>query len=134
MQEIVAEILSDVEGGKALSDAFGKHPEVFDKVYLSLVAAGEVSGTMDDALKRIAAQQEKDDAMMRRIRGAMVYPGIVLGVIILVIGFMLFNVVPQVEGLYKDLNKELPLMTLIMVSISRFYYEFLVVEIGRAHV
>ena len=56
MQEIVAEILSDVEGGKALSDAFGKHPEVFDKVYLSLVAAGEVSGTMDDALKRIAAQ------------------------------------------------------------------------------
>ena len=124
MQEIVAEILSDVEGGKALSDAFGKHPEVFDKVYLSLVAAGEVSGTMDDALKRIAAQQEKDDAMMRRIRGAMVYPGIVLGVIILVIGFMLFNVVPQVEGLYKDLNKELPLMTLIMVSISRFIMSF----------
>lgn len=124
MQEIVTEVLSDVEGGKSLSDAFGKHPEVFDKVYLALVAAGEVSGTMDDALKRIAAQQEKDAAMLSRIRGAMVYPAIVLVVIVLVIVFMLFQVVPQVEGLYKDLNKELPLMTLIMVNIAKFMINF----------
>ena len=121
MQEIVQEIISDVEGGKSLSDSFAKHPEAFNKVYVALVSAGETSGTMDDSLKRLAAQQEKDAAMMSKIRGAMMYPSIVLVVIILVIGFMLFTVVPQVEGLYRDLNKELPLVTLVMIKTANFF-------------
>ena len=121
MQEIVQEIISDVEGGKSLSDSFAKHPEAFNKVYVALVLAGETSGTMDDSLKRLAAQQEKDAAMMSKIRGAMMYPSIVLVVIILVIGFMLFTVVPQVEGLYRDLNKELPLVTLVMIKVANFF-------------
>ena len=120
MQEIVQEIISDVEGGKSLSDSFAKHPEAFNKVYVALVSAGETSGTMDDSLKRLAAQQEKDAAMMSKIRGAMMYPSIVLVVIILVIGFMLFTVVPQVEGLYRDLNKELPFVTLAMIKMANF--------------
>ena len=124
MQEIVQEIISDVEGGKSLSDSFSKHPEVFNKVYVALVAAGETSGTVDDALKRLTAQQEKDAAMMGKIRGAMMYPSIVLAVIILVVGFMLFTVMPQVEGLYRDLNKELPLITLIMVGTAKFFTGF----------
>ena len=121
MQEIVQEIISDVEGGKSLSDSFAKHPEAFNKVYVALVSAGETSGTMDDSLKRLAAQQEKDAAMMSKIRGAMMYPSIVLVVIILVIGFMLFTVVPQVEGLYRDLNKGLPFVTLAMIKTSNFF-------------
>ena len=121
MQEIVQEIISDVEGGKSLSDSFAKHPEAFNKVYVALVSAGETSGTMDDSLKRLAAQQEKEAAMMSKIRGAMMYPSIVLVVIILVIGFMLFTVVPQVEGLYRDLNKELPLVTLVMIKTANFF-------------
>ena len=121
MQEIVQEIISDVEGGKSLSDSFAKHPEAFNKVYVALVSAGETSGTMDDSLKRLAAQQEKDAAMMSKIRGAMMYPSIVLVVIILVIGFMLFTVIPQVEGLYRDLNKELPLVTLVMIKTANFF-------------
>ena len=121
MQEIVQEIISDVEGGKSLSDSFAKHPEAFNKVYVALVSAGETSGTMDDSLKRLAAQQEKDAAMMSKIRGAMMYPSIVLVVIILVIGFMLFTVVPQVEGLYRDLNKGLPFVTLTMIKVANFF-------------
>ena len=121
MQEIVQEIISDVEGGKSLSDSFAKHPEAFNKVYVALVSAGETSGTMDDSLKRLAAQQEKEAAMMSKIRGAMMYPSIVLVVIILVIGFMLFTVVPQVEGLYRDLNKGLPFVTLAMIKIANFF-------------
>ena len=121
MQEIVQEIISDVEGGKSLSDSFAKHPEAFNKVYVALISAGETSGTMDDSLKRLAAQQEKEAAMMSKIRGAMMYPSIVLVVIILVIGFMLFTVVPQVEGLYRDLNKELPFVTLAMIKVSNFF-------------
>jgi len=121
MQEIVQEIISDVEGGKSLSDSFAKHPEAFNKVYVALVSAGETSGTMDDSLKRLAAQQEKEAAMMSKIRGAMMYPSIVLAVIILVIGFMLFTVVPQVEGLYRDLNKGLPFVTLAMIKVANFF-------------
>ena len=121
MQEIVQEIISDVEGGKSLSDSFAKHPEAFNKVYVALVSAGETSGTMDDSLKRLAAQQEKDAAMMSKIRGAMMYPSIVLVVIVLVIGFMLFTVVPQVEGLYRDLNKGLPFVTLVMIKMANFF-------------
>ena len=99
LQEIIQEIIADVEGGRQLSDSFGKHPEIFDKIYLSLVTAGEASGTLDQALKRVAAQQEKDAAMVSKIRGAMTYPAIVLAVIMGVMLFMLLVVVPQVEKL-----------------------------------
>ena len=105
MQEIVQEIIADVEGGKTLSSAFGKHPEVFNKIFIALVTAGEASGTLDDALKRIADQQEKDAAMVSKIRGAMVYPGIVLAVMVAVGVFMMVTIVPQVAKLYSDMKK-----------------------------
>ena len=70
MQRVVEEVIADVEGGHTLSDAFGKHPDVFDKIVLALVAAGEASGTLDEALKRDATQKEKDAAMMGKLRGA----------------------------------------------------------------
>ena len=124
MQNIVQEIISDIEGGRQLSSAFEKHPEVFDNVYVALVAAGEASGTLDKALKRIASQQEKDAAMIGKVRGAMVYPAIVLLVIIAVVVFMLVMVVPQVEGLYSSLHKELPFMTKVMVSVAGFLAQF----------
>ena len=84
MQEIVQEVIADVEGGKTLSSAFSKHPEVFNKIFIALITAGEASGTLDSALKRIADQQEKDAEMVSKIRGAMVYPGIVLAVMVAV--------------------------------------------------
>lgn len=118
MQRVVEEIIASVEGGHTLSDAFGKHPEVFDHVVLALVSAGEASGTLDDALKRVAIQKEKDAAMIGKIRGAMVYPGIVLAVIMGVMIFMLLTVVPQVSKLYMDMKKTLPLLTQIMVTTA----------------
>ena len=121
---VVEEILADIESGKALSDAFAKFPNQFDKVFLSLIKAGEASGTLDDALKRIAAQQEKDAAMMSKIKGALTYPVIVLVVIFGVMGFMMFTVVPQVEKLYEDLGKELPLLTAVMVNTAGFVKHF----------
>ncbi len=124
MQQVIQEIIGDIEGGRALSDSFAKHPQVFDKVFIALVSAGEASGTLDDALRRIAAQQEKDAAMMRKIKGALTYPVIVLVVILMVIGFMLIAVVPQVKNLYVDLNKQLPWITQIMVSTADFFIAF----------
>lgn len=124
MKAIVEDILASVEGGKSLADSFGKHPEVFDKVYLSLISAGEMSGTLDESLRRIAAQEEKDAAMMSKIRGAMTYPAIVLVVILLVVGFMMFTVVPQVESLYHDLKQPLPALTAFMVGMANFVMNF----------
>jgi len=124
LQGVLQEIISDVEGGKSLSLAFGKHPEVFDGVFISLVTAGELSGTLDDSLQRVATQQEKDAATMSKIKGALTYPVIVLVVIGAVLAFMLFTVVPQVEKLYDDLGKDLPFLTQLMVDMSRILGQF----------
>lgn len=124
LQAVIQEIIASVEGGKSLSESFGKHPDVFDKVFLALISAGEASGTLDDALKRVAAQQEKDAATMSKIKGALTYPIIVLVVIFGVLAFMLFTVVPQVEKLYHDLKMGLPFITQIMVSTASFVERF----------
>lgn len=124
MKSVIDDILASVEAGSSLSDSFAKHPDVFDKVYLALIAAGEMSGTLDESLRRIAAQQEKDAAMMSKIRGAMTYPLIVLVVIGLVVAFMMLSVVPQVEKLYQDLREPLPAMTQFMVSMTAFFTSF----------
>ncbi|MCQ2571328.1 MAG: type II secretion system F family protein [Candidatus Saccharibacteria bacterium] len=124
MKAIVEEILAEIEAGHSLGDAFAKHPEVFSNVYLSLVRAGEVSGTLDESLKRIAMQEEKDAKMMSSIKGAMVMPVITLFVIFVVFLYMMLEVVPQVEGLYADLGEELPALTLAFVAIKDFIINF----------
>jgi pilin biogenesis protein len=124
MRSVVDDILASVESGSSLKDAFSKFPDVFDKVYLALIAAGEMSGTLDESLRRVATQQEKDAAMMSKIRGALTYPVIVLVVIGLVMAFMMVQVVPQVKQLYKDMHQELPFATQILIGISDFMINF----------
>ncbi|HEX4662005.1 MAG TPA: type II secretion system F family protein [Candidatus Saccharimonadales bacterium] len=128
LRAVVQDIITSIEGGSSLGDSFGKHPEVFNHVFLALVAAGEASGTLDKALERIATQQEKDAEMLSKVRGALVYPVIVLVVIIGVIIFMLLSVVPQIERLYHDLKQSLPFITAAMVAIANFliFYWWLV--------
>ena len=121
---MIEDVLAQVEGGKTLHDALAKYPDVFNRLYLSLVAAGEASGTLDQSLKRLAEQQEKDANMISKIRGAMTYPAIVLVVIIAVVVFMMVAVVPQVENLYRDLGEELPALTQILVGASNFVMNF----------
>lgn len=120
LRAVIDEISANVEGGRSLSESFGKHPKVFNEVFISLIAAGELSGTLDESLKRIADQQEKDAAIVSKIKGALTYPMIVLVVIFGVLAFMLFTVVPQVENLYSDLDRDLPFLTQIMVSTAAF--------------
>lgn len=124
LKSVVQDIITAVEGGSSLADAFARHPTVFNEVYISLIAAGEVSGTLDRSLERIANQQEKDAELMSKVRGALVYPCIVLLVIFGVIIFMLTTVVPQIEKLFDDLNQELPLVTSIMVAAADFMGRF----------
>ena len=133
LQTVVQEIASNVEGGRSLSESFAKHPKVFNEVFISLISAGELSGTLDESLQRVANQQEKDAATVSKIRGALTYPLIVLVVIFGVMAFMLFTVVPQVETLYADLEKELPFLTTVMVAVASFlanYWWLAIIIIG----
>lgn len=122
---VVSEVIADVEAGVQFSAALEKHPKVFNNVYISLVAAGEVSGTLDAALLRLAAQQEKDAEILSKIRGAMAYPAIVVAVMVLVIGFMFVKVLPQVQTIYADLpGASLPLITRLLLSVSNFVVQY----------
>lgn len=124
MKAVVEEILASVEGGKSLYEAFSKRPDIFNGIYTSLIKAGEMSGTLDVSLKRLADQEEKDDALLRKIRGAMVYPMIILVVIIAVLAFMMIAVVPQVGSLYTDLGEDLPGLTKFLVALTTFFGDF----------
>jgi len=124
LQSVVQEVLVSVEGGKSLSESFGKHPEVFNAIFIALVTAGELSGTLDKSLERIANQQEKDAAITSKIKGALTYPIIVLFVIFGVLAFMLLTVVPQVEKLYHDLKQTLPFITQVMVTMADIVVQF----------
>ena len=122
---VINQIISDIEGGKAFSVALAAHPTVFNQVYISLIASGEVSGTLDKSLERIANQQEKDAEIVSKIRGALAYPIIVILVMMVVVTFMVVKVMPQVEGIYKDIpGATLPLLTRVLLAISHFITHF----------
>lgn len=122
---VISQIITDVEAGTPFNISLGKFPEVFNRVYVSLVAAGEASGTLDLALERLADQQEKDADIISKVRGAMVYPLIVLLVMIAVMGFMIIKVLPQVQSIYAGLpGVSLPLVTRILLAVSHFITHF----------
>ena len=124
MKGVIEDLLAQVEGGKSLSDAMKSHKDVFSDVYLSLVAAGEMSGTLDESLSRLATQEEKDDAMISSIRGAMVYPAILFLVIIAVLVFMMVEVVPEVVNLYNSMKKPLPDLTQFLFGVMDFFTNY----------
>lgn len=125
LKVILGDVIAAVEGGATLSSALGKYPDVFDQIYVNLVAAGEASGTLDAALDRLALQQEKDADLNSKLRGAMTYPVIVVFVMIAVVGFMVVTVLPQVKNLYDGLTgTSLPLVTRILLSVSDFIINY----------
>lgn len=125
LRSVINRVISDVEAGTALSVAMSRHPQAFNNVYVSMIAAGEASGTLDKSLERLAVQQEKDAEIISKVRGAMVYPIVVLLVMVGVVGFMLVSVLPQVEVLYNDMpSANLPLVTKILLAVSHFIIDF----------
>jgi type IV pilus assembly protein PilC len=105
----------------SFSQALAEHPKVFNRVYISLVEASETSGTLDKGLERLADQQEKDADIVSKVRGALVYPLIVLFVMLLVVGFMIIKVLPQVQNIYASLpGVKLPFLTVFLLDISHF--------------
>lgn len=126
MKNIIFRLSKSVEGGTPLSESLAEYPENFNKIYISMVQAGEVSGNLELSLERLATQLEKEAEIVSKIRGALIYPAIVLVVILLVLGFMMVSVVPQIATLYKSFNKPLPFITQIMIFgselISKWWF------------
>jgi type IV pilus assembly protein PilC len=121
LRTIISNVIADVEAGSSLAASLEKHPKVFDRVYVSMVASGETSGTLDKSLERLANQQEKDAEIISKVRGAMIYPLVVILVMMGVIIFMLTTVLPRVQDLYSGLpGVKLPFITQVLLDISHF--------------
>ncbi len=135
LKAIIGDLRASIETGSKLSVAMSKYPNVFNEVYVSLLAAGEASGGLDKSLERLADQQERDAEIISKIRGALTYPAIVISIIALVVVFMLRSVLPQVEALYKDLKKPLPPLTQLLLEAAAFVgrYQFVfIILVGVA--
>ncbi len=125
LKAIINEVITDVEAGTAFSVALGKYPKVFNTIFISMIAASEVSGTLDSGLERLANQQEKDADIIAKVRGAMTYPIIVMFVMLGVAGFMIVKVLPQVSGIYDGIKgAHLPFITIFLLAISHFVTKF----------
>lgn len=124
MAETVSNILSDIEEGKTFSFAITKYPNIFTSIYVSLIQAAETSGLLDKVLFRLAENLEKQQKLKSTIKGALLYPAIVITGMIIVMVIMMIFVIPQLSVLYDNLNIPLPLPTKIVVGISKFTIVF----------
>jgi type IV pilus assembly protein PilC len=124
MQKIVAQILADVEAGESLSSALDRHPKIFSKTYMALIRSGEVGGVMDAVLARLADNLEKEQEFSGKVKGALIYPAVIISGMIVVSIVMMVFVIPRLLSLYADFNATLPLPTIILIAISNFFIHF----------
>jgi type IV pilus assembly protein PilC len=119
LARVLTQVRADVEAGISLSDALAKHPDVFSRLYVSMVRAGEVGGILDEVLNRLATQLEKDDSIRRAVKAAMVYPLMIGSFAIIVLMGMVMFLIPIFANMYKDLgNAKLPALTRYMITAS----------------
>lgn len=117
-KEMLTAIQADVETGTTLADSMRKHPKVYDSLYCNMIEAGELGGILDTILQRLANFKEKAMALQKRIKGAMTYPAICLGICILVLAIILIFVVPVFDKMFKDFGSTLPAPTQMVVNLS----------------
>jgi type IV pilus assembly protein PilC len=118
LAEITRAVVYDVEAGNTLADAFRKQPRAFSDLYVNMVAAGEAGGILDTILLRLASFLEKSDALVRKVKGAMIYPGVILTVAAIAISVLLIFVIPVFQSMFASVNLELPLPTRIVIGLS----------------
>lgn len=120
LRKSISDVLYDVESGHTLADALGKHPKVFTELYVNMVAAGEAGGILDTILLRLATFLEKNDALVRKIKGAMIYPGVIFSVAGAAIVILLIFVIPTFQSMFESAGIPLPLPTQIVIGMSAF--------------
>ena len=135
LSEIMRKVVFDVESGNTVADALSKHPQAFSNLYVNMVAAGEAGGILDTILMRLATFMEKNDALIRKVKGAMIYPGVIMTVAAIAVTVHLIFVIPVFENLFASAGLALPLPTRIVMGASRFlkgYWYIVLAVIGAS--
>lgn len=130
MGKVVSQILSDVESGESMSKAFLKHPKVFTPTYIALIKSGEAGGVLDTVLVKLADDLEKQQEFKGKVKGALIYPEIIITGMIIVAVIMMIFVIPKLTSLYTEFNAVLPLPTRILMGISDMVIRFWPVTLG----
>src|SRR5262245_31138316 len=124
LKNALIDIVDDVESGSTLSEAFGKHPKCFDRLYVNMVKAGEAGGALEVILRRLAEFKEKAQSLARRIKGAMVYPCVVIGVAVAILSFIMIFIIPKFEKIFLDFKLKLPWITEFLIACSRWFVKY----------
>ncbi len=124
LKEVTKAVVYDVESGNTLADAFAKHPKAFSDLYVNMVAAGEAGGILDTILLRLATFLEKSDALIRKVKSAMIYPGVILTVAAGAVAVLLIFVIPTFQSMFASVNMELPLPTRIVIGMSQLLIHY----------
>lgn len=118
LKDVTRQVVFDVEAGNTLADAMRKHKRAFTDLYVNMIAAGEAGGILDTILLRLATFLEKNDALIRKVKGAMVYPAVIMSVAVIAIAVLLIFVIPTFQTMFASVNMELPLPTRIVIGLS----------------
>ena len=136
LKEVTRTVVYDVEAGNTLADAMRKHPKAFSALYVNMVAAGEAGGILDTILLRLATFLEKNDALVRKVKGAMVYPAVIMAVAVAAIAVLLIFVIPTFQEMFASVNMVLPLPTRIVIGASDvligWWWAIIAVIVGAA--
>jgi type IV pilus assembly protein PilC len=124
LKDVTRAIVFDVESGHTVADALKKHPKAFSDLYVNMVAAGEAGGILDTILMRLATFMEKNDALVRKVKGAMIYPGVIMSVAAIAIVVLLVFVIPVFEKMFASVGMALPLPTRVVIGMSRFLQDY----------
>jgi type IV pilus assembly protein PilC len=124
-QQVILQTRTDVEGGQALAEAMKRHPKVFDALYTNMIAAGEAGGILDTILKRLAVYIEKAVKLKGQVQSAMIYPVAVIVIAGVVVGVILWKVIPTFASLFAGLGAELPLPTRVVIALSNNMIRFM---------
>jgi type IV pilus assembly protein PilC len=124
LKNALQDIVEDIESGQTLSEACAKHPKAFDRLYCNMIKAGEAGGALEAILQRLADFKEKSQSLKRRIKSAMVYPIVVIFGACVIVGFILYFIIPKFEAIFKDFNLPLPKMTIILIDASHFLIKY----------
>ncbi len=120
LADVTRAVVFDVESGHTVADALAKHPNAFSELYVNMVAAGEAGGILDTILMRLATFMEKNDALVRKVKGAMIYPAVIMGVAGIAILVLLLFVIPVFESMFASVGLPLPLPTRVVIGLSKF--------------
>ena len=120
LAEVTKKVVFDVESGNTVADALSKHPRAFTNLYVNMVAAGEAGGILDTILLRLATFLEKNDALVRKVKGAMIYPAVIMSVAAIAVVVLLIFVIPVFAGMFASAGQALPLPTRIVIGASGF--------------